>query len=106
MLISREQRKKEKNKYRPSKQQCTATEVPQSSTNGLYTEMQHNDNPLVVRLLPAEEKHCKTCKVDFCHRQRHIPFDLTRKAGIFPQMKIGITNVRQIKRENDFTTQT
>ena len=65
-----------KNKYRPSKQQSTAAELPQSSTNGVYTELHHNDNPFVVRLLPAEAKQCKTCKVDFCHRQRHIPFDL------------------------------
>jgi len=71
MLISREQGKKggrNKNKYRLSKQQSTAAEVPQSNTNGVYTELHHNDNPFVIHLLPAEAKQCKTCKVDFCHR--------------------------------------
>ena len=57
-----------KNKYRPLKQQSTAAEVPQGSTNGVYTELHHNDNPFVIRLLPTEAKQCKTCKVDFCHR--------------------------------------
>ena len=77
-----------KNKYRPSKQQSTAAELPQSSTNGAYTELHHNDNPFVVRLLPAEAKQCKTCKVDFCHRQRHIPFDLVlehKERWFFPK---------------------
>ena len=57
-----------KNKYRPSKQQSTAAEVPQGSTNGVYTELHHNDNPFVIRLLLTEAKQYKTCKVDFCHR--------------------------------------
>ena len=30
----------------------------------------------MVRLLPEEAKKCKTCNVDFRHRQRHVPFDL------------------------------
>ena len=63
-------------KYGPSKLQTTPTEVEKPRSQGLYTHIHHNDNPFIVRLLPEEAKKCKTCNVDFCHRQRHVPFDL------------------------------
>lgn len=65
-----------KAKSRPSKEQITPTEAQTQRNQGLYTHIHQNDNPFVVRLLPEEAKKCKTCNVDFCHRQRHVPFDL------------------------------
>ena len=63
--------------YRPSKKQIPSAEAVQQEKNDvLYTELHHNDNPFVVRILPDQAKRCKTCSVDFCRRQRHLPFDL------------------------------
>ena len=42
----------------------------------VYSEIHHNDNPFVLRLLLKEAKICKGCNNHFCHRQRIVPYDL------------------------------
>ena len=42
----------------------------------MYTQIHHNDNPFVLRVLPKDAKNCKQSKNDFCHRLMVVPNDL------------------------------
>lgn len=72
-----------KNRYRPiaaNEKSTTLTDDAAKSNSQtqtrLYSEIQHNDNPFVLRLLPKEAKICKGCGNNFCHRKRIVPNDL------------------------------
>ena len=61
----------------PSVQQQSFTErASQQPAGQMYTQIHHNDNPFVLRILPKDAKSCKQCKNDFCHRLQTAPFDL------------------------------
>ena len=56
--------------YRPHNANCTAENATQSqvtsdNTMHVYSEIYHNNNPFVLRMLPTEAKTCKGCKRDF-----------------------------------------
>jgi len=65
--------------YRPQRsvqQQSCTVKASQQPAGSMYTEIHHNDNPSVLRILTKEAKTCKQCKNDFCHRLRLVPHDL------------------------------
>lgn len=70
---------KNKYPYRPSRSQQEVADKASGrglSTRYTYTQIHHNDNPFVLRILPKNAKKCKQCGTDFCHRLRIIPNDL------------------------------
>lgn len=65
--------------YRPqlSVQRQSVTErASKQPASHMYSQIHHNDNPFVLRILPKDTKNCKQCKNDFCHRLRVVPHDL------------------------------
>lgn len=65
--------------YRPqlSVQRQSVTErASKQPASHMYTQIHHNDNPFVLRILPKDAKNCKQCKNDFWHRLRVVPHDL------------------------------
>ena len=61
----------------PSVQRQSVTErASKQPASNTYTQIHHNDNPFVLRILPKDAKNCKQCKNDFCHRLRVVPHDL------------------------------
>ncbi|KAJ7354915.1 hypothetical protein OS493_029024 [Desmophyllum pertusum] len=74
-----------KHHYRPSQSTSGAmgptnnSEVKSTnsqSENRVYSEIHHNDNPFILRILTKEANICKGCGNNFCHRQRIVPNDL------------------------------
>lgn len=64
-----------KTKYRPQPDKKSTSKSSNSGAQ-IYTEIYHNDNPFILRLLPKEAKACKQCHHDFCHRIKVVPYDL------------------------------
>ena len=72
-----------KYRYRPTSAGDKSTASPDNGAQStsqlqsrLYSEIHHNDNPFLLRILPKEAKICKGCNNHFCHRQIIIPHDL------------------------------
>lgn len=63
-----------KTPYRP--QPTGVTNNSCNASGQVYTQLHHNDNPFILRILPKEAKSCKQCRNDFCHRIRVVPHDL------------------------------
>ena len=47
-----------------------------SKSGNPFTEIHHNENQFRLLMLPEDAIKCKSCDVNFCHRQRVIPFDM------------------------------
>ena len=61
-----------KNHYRPTTSNVATSQLESRP----YTEIHHNDHPVVLLLLPGEAKVCKGCSNNFCHRKRIVPHDM------------------------------
>ncbi|KAJ8017898.1 hypothetical protein HOLleu_44425 [Holothuria leucospilota] len=67
-----------RNKFKFKKPPRTTTSdcANNGHTDQAYSALHHNDNMFIVQLLTPQAKQCKTCGVDFCHRQKIRPYDL------------------------------
>ena len=72
-------------------QSCITMIIP--SSFAFFPQRQSNAKPAKWTSVTGKGTYHSTC------------FWNTKKGGIFQKMEIGITNMRQGKRENDFTTQ-
>ena len=53
-------------RLQPSVQRQSVTERAfKQPASHMYTQIHHNDNPFVLRILPKDAKNCKQCKNDF-----------------------------------------
>lgn len=65
-----------KNKFKKLSKPSTSQQETEIEEGASYSLLHHNDNLFEVQFLPPNAKQCKTCGVDFCHRQKIRPFDL------------------------------
>lgn len=84
--------------YCPHNANCTTenaiqSQVSSDNTTHVYSEIYHNNNAFVLRMLPPEVKTCKGSKHDFYHRQKIIPTWF----GIYTQETILFSRSRWLK---------